>query len=228
MASILIADADKNARREAVRVLGDQGHVLTEADRADNALDLLDARRPDLLLVEWSLPDQSGIDLVRRLRGNTEASPTRVLMTSGRGRVTDVVSAFEAGADDFVAKPYAIEELVARVSAALRRPVANHASGSTCVGGIKIENQSQRVFVDGERVSLAPREYRLLLFLMSNCDRVFSRRQLLTNVWDRNSRVGPRTVDVHVRRLRSLLEPFGYDHFLQTVRGSGYRFSTGN
>ena len=136
----------------------------------------------------------------------------------------DVVTALESGADDFVGKPYSMPELVARVSACLRRPASTHSSDELRAGGIVVDNIGHRVFVDGDSLTLAPREYRLLVFLIANRDRVFSRHQLLIHVWDRNVNVGVRTVDVHIRRIRSLLEPYGYDRYLQTVRGSGYRF----
>ena len=122
-------------------------------------------------------------------------------------------------------KPIDLPELRARVGACLRRPANVLHTEEISAGGIRIDNLGQRVAVDDTYVALAPREYRLLLFMISNRDRVFSRKQLLVHVWDRDATVGPRTVDVHVRRLRSALEPFGYDRYLQTVRGSGYRFS---
>ena len=147
------------------------------------------------------------------------------MMTSGRANPDDIVLALESGADDFIGKPINIPELRARVGACLRRPANVMLTAEISAGGIRIDNLGQRVAVDDTYVSLAPREYRLLLFMISNRDRVFSRKQLLVHVWDRDAAVGPRTVDVHVRRLRSALEPFGYDRYLQTVRGSGYRFS---
>jgi two-component system phosphate regulon response regulator PhoB len=149
----------------------------------------------------------------------------RVMMTSDRSNPDDVVLALESGADDFIGKPIDIPELRARVGACLRRPANILHTEEIAAGGIRIDNLGQRVAVDETYVSLAPREYRLLLFLISHRDRVFSRKQLLVHVWDREATVGPRTVDVHVRRLRSILEPFGYERYLQTVRGSGYRFS---
>ena len=124
-----------------------------------------------------------------------------------------------------IGKPSNMPELLARVDGSLSSPAAFSSSQVVTAAGIRIDNVSRRVSVDDQLVSLAPREYRLLLFLVSHPDRVFSREQLLVHVWDREATIGPPTVDVHIRRLRSMLEPFGYEGFLQTVRGSGYRFS---
>ena len=225
MASILVVDSDSTARSAVARELRGLGHDVSELRTAGSAFEVLRSDRPDLLLLEWKLADVPGIEVLANLRRNTDIMPTRVVMTSGRGQSSDVVDALQSGADDIVIKPYRMEELIARVDACLRRPAATQSAGTLRAGGICIDNLGHQVFVDGDNVNLAPREYRLLLFLLANRDRVFTRKQLLTHVWDRSSGVGARTVDVHVRRLRSLLEPYGYDRFLQTVRGSGYRFS---
>ncbi len=225
LASILIVDADTSARDAVASELRELGHDVAESESASTALEALQTNRPDLMVLEWSLPDLAGIEVLTDIKRSDLTSPTRVVMTSGRGKTDDVVAAFDSGADDFVDKPYKMPELIARVGACLRRPPSTHSNEEVRAGGIVIDNVSRRVFVDGDSITLAPREYRLLLFLMSNRDRVFSRRQLLLHVWDRNANVGVRTVDVHVRRLRSILEPYGYQGFLQTVRGSGYRFS---
>ncbi len=225
MASILIVDADNSARDAVARELRELGHDVSESESASTALEVMQSSRPDLLVIEWSLPDLSGIEVLTDIKRSDLTSPTRVVMTSGRGKTDDVVAAFDSGADDFVGKPYEMPELIARVGACLRRPASTHGTEEIRAGGITIDNASRRVSVDGDSLTLAPREYRLLLFLMANPDRVFSRRQLLVHVWDRNANVGVRTVDVHVRRLRSILEPYGYQGHLQTVRGSGYRFS---
>ncbi|MEM9208663.1 MAG: winged helix-turn-helix domain-containing protein [Pseudomonadota bacterium] len=225
MASILIVDADAMARDAVARELRGLGHDVAQSDSASTALEIVRSSRPDLMIIECALPDLSGLQVLTDIKRGDLTSPTRVVMTSGRGTADDVVAAFDSGADDFVGKPYAMSELVARVGACLRRPASTHSDEEIRAGAITIDNVSRRVFVDGDAITLAPREYRLLLFLMANRDRVFSRSQLLIHVWDRNANVGARTVDVHVRRLRSVLEPYSYQSYLQTVRGSGYRFS---
>ena len=167
----------------------------------------------------------SRIELLSDVRRSEALRKMRVLMTSARSDSDDVVAALKCGADDFIGKPINMGEFIARVGACLRRPANLADSDTISAGGISIDNVSHRVTVEGNYVVLAPREYRLLLFLLTNQDRVFTRKQLLVHVWDREATVGPRTVDVHIRRLRSALEPFGCERYLQTVRGTGYRFS---
>lgn len=225
LASILVVDGDSRARAEIASALRELGHEVSESETAGAALREVKAARPDLMVCDCALPDIAGVELLSDVRRSDEFRAIRVLMTSGCGNADDAVAALESGADDVVSKPLYMPEFLARVNACLRRP-ANFAHADVyAAGGITIDDVSHRVMVDGKSVTLAPREYRLLHFLMTNQDRVFSRKQLLVHVWDRDTMVGPRTVDVHVRRLRSLLEPFAYDRYLQTVRGSGYRFS---
>ena len=225
LASILVVDSDHSARTQISVGLRERGHDVSETHDAGSALAALRVGKPDLMVCDCVLPDLTGVELLADMRGNEELLATRVLMTSARNGSDDVVSALKLGADDFVGKPINMPEFLARVDACLRRP-ANHPAPRTVEAGpIHIDTVSQRVMVRGEYVALAPREYRLLLFLMSNPERVYSRKQLLLHVWEQDSEVGERTVDVHIRRLRSLLEPFDCDGHLQTARGSGYRFS---
>lgn len=225
LASILLVDPDAELRASIAAGLRELGHNVSESESAVSALRHIRSNRPDLMICDFALPDLSGVELLKDVRSNEQLGSIRVLITSGRKGSDDVMKALESGADDFIDKPLDMLELRARVSACLRRPASPGCSDRLTAGGIAIDNVSRRVSVDGVYVSLAPREYRLLHFLLFNRDRVFSRRQLLVHVWEQDSSVGPRTVDVHVRRLRSVLEPHGYERYLQTVRGSGYRFS---
>ncbi len=225
LASILVVDADPSTRGKMANELRELGHEVSESEDAGAALAAAQRKRPDLMVCDFTLPDLGGVELLSDVRNNEELRGIRILMTSARQESDDVVTALESGADDFINKPIDTNELRARVGACLRRPANVSQSSEITAGGIRIDNVGHRVVVDGSYVSLAPREYRLLQFLLGNQDRVFSRKQLLVHVWDRDVAVGARTVDVHIRRLRSLLEPFGYDRYLQTVRGSGYRFS---
>lgn len=225
LASILVVDADSQARQQIAGELRELGHDVDELDSAGSAIQAVRRTCPDLMVCEFTLPDLSGIELLNDVRSSDDLRKLRVLMTSATPGSGDVVAALRSGADDFVSKPVDLQELAARVGACLNRP-ANHADAERIsAGGISIDKIGHRVIVDGAFVALAPREYRLLLFLLTHPDRVFSRKQLLVHVWDRDASVGPRTVDVHIRRLRSVLERFGYASYLQTVRGTGYRFS---
>lgn len=225
LASILVVDSDIQAREQIAQELRELGHDVDELDTAGSAIQAVRRMCPDLMVCDIMLPDLSGIELLNDVRRSDELRKLRVLMTSATPGSADVVTALESGADDYVHKPVDLQELTARVGACLSRP-ANHADAERIsAGGISIDKIGHRVIVDDTFVTLAPREYRLLLFLLTHQDRVFSRKQLLIHVWDRDVSVGPRTVDVHIRRLRSVLEPFGYSDYLQTVRGTGYRFS---
>jgi two-component system phosphate regulon response regulator PhoB len=225
LASILVVDSDIRARQQIAAELRELGHDVDEMDSAGSAIQAVRKSCPDLMVCEFALPDLSGIELLNDVRGNDELRKLRVLMTSASPGSRDVVTALQSGADDYVGKPVDLQELAARIGACLNRP-ANHSDAERIsAGGISIDKVGHRVIIDDTYVTLAPREYRLLLFLLAHQDRVFSRKQLLVHVWDRDVSVGPRTVDVHIRRLRSVLEPFGYDDYLQTVRGTGYRFS---
>lgn len=225
LASILVVDSDTSIRRQIAGELRELGHDVNESETAGSALEAARQACPDLMVCDFALPDLAGIELLSDIRRNADLRRMRVLMTSARNGSADVVTALKSGADDYVGKPIDMAELVARIGACLRRPAAPSDSEKVSAGGIAIDNVGHRVTVDDDYVSLAPREYRLLMFLLTHQDRVFSRKQLLVHVWDRDSSVGPRTVDVHVRRLRSVLESYGYDRYLQTVRGTGYRFS---
>ena len=225
LASILVVDADSASRSQIAFGLRELGHEVSETADAGSALAAVRMKKPDLMVCDCSLPDLTGVELLSDVRGSDDLRAMRVLMTSDVEKTEDVVSALKSGADDFVGKPINMAEFLARVDACLRRPANRLQSRTVSAGGISVDTVGHRVSVDGEFISLAPREFRLLLFLLSNQDRVYSRKQLLLHVWDQDSSVGPRTVDVHIRRLRSMLEPFDCSRFLQTVRGSGYRFS---
>ena len=225
LASILVVDADSASRAQIALGLRELGHEVSETSDAGSALAAVRVNKPDLMVCDCSLPDLTGVELLSDVRGSDDLRTMRVLMTSDRLRSEDVVSALRSGADDFVGKPINMAEFLARVDACLRRPASHRQTRSVSAGGISIDMVGHRVSVNGSYISLAPREYRLLLFLLSHQDRVYSRKQLLLHVWDQESSVGPRTVDVHIRRLRSVLEPFDCAGYLQTVRGSGYRFS---
>lgn len=224
-ASILLVDNDESCRRQVAARLRDEGMKVREVESAGRALREVVHQRPDLLVLEWTLPDLPGVEVLQSVRADQRTAALRVLMTSRRGDAGDVVTALESGADDFLAEPYEVSELLARVRACLRRASTGSPEDTVAAGPVSINRVARRVSVAGTPVALAPREYRLLEFLLTHQDRVFSRQQLLAQVWERKSNVTTRTVDVHIRRLRKVLEPFGLQDYIQTVHGAGYRLS---
>nr|WP_282452652.1 phosphate regulon transcriptional regulator PhoB [Lysobacter sp. CAU 1642] len=183
-------------------------------------------RVPDLILLDWMLPGTSGLELARRFRRDELTREIPIIMLTARGEENDRVSGLESGVDDYVVKPFSARELLARIKAVMRRARGDSEDGSVSLGGLRIDGPAHRVFAGEAPVEIGPTEYRLLHFFMTHPERVYSRTQLLDQVWGSNVYVEERTVDVHIRRLRKTLEPHGVDGLVQTVRGAGYRFST--
>lgn len=183
-------------------------------------------RIPDLILLDWMLPGLSGLEFARSLRREQLTREVPIIMLTARGEENDRVSGLEAGVDDYVVKPFSARELLARIKAVLRRSRGEDEDGSVELGGLRIDAPAHRVFAGDLPVEIGPTEYRLLHFFMTHPERVYSRAQLLDQVWGSNTYVEERTVDVHIRRLRKTLEPHGLERMVQTVRGAGYRFST--
>ncbi len=180
---------------------------------------------PDLILLDWMLPGTSGLELARRWRKEGITREVPIIMLTARGEENDRVAGLDAGVDDYVVKPFSARELIARVRAVMRRSRDDGGDGNIDVGGLRIDGAAHRVFAGERPIQIGPTEYRLLHFFMTHPERVYSRGQLLDSVWGGNVYVEERTVDVHIRRLRKTLEPFGCDNLVQTVRGTGYRFS---
>ena len=223
---ILIVEDEKPIRDMIAFGLRRAGFDVREAEDCATARASIADARPDLLLIDWMLPDQSGLELTRFLKRNKETQDLPVIMLTARAEEHDKVAGLEGGADDYVTKPFSPRELLARVQAVLRRSTPNAADGTMQAGALKLDAVSHRVTSGEQTVPLGPTEYRLLQFFMEHPERVYARGQLLDRVWGGNVYVEERTVDVHIRRLRKALEPFGCDSLIQTVRGSGYRFST--
>ena len=222
---ILIVEDEVPIREMIAFHLARAGFETLEAGDCRQARRLLADERPDLALVDWMLPDMSGLELTRMLKRDNANEDLAVIMLTARADEHDKVSGLEGGADDYVTKPFSPRELIARIQAVLRRAGA-HDPGMIEAGVLALDPAGHRVTVDGREVQLGPTEYRLLKFLMTHPDRVYSRTQLLDRVWGANVYVEERTVDVHVRRLRKALSQRGADRYIQTVRGAGYRFST--
>jgi two-component system phosphate regulon response regulator PhoB len=223
---ILIVDDEAAIRDMVAFALERQAFEVQSAADSRAALLQLAELRPDLILLDWMLPDTSGVDLARRLRKEENYRDIPIIMLTARGEEEDKIRGLESGADDYMTKPFSPGELVARIKAVLRRTAPAHGDDVLKEGGLEIDLQSHRVTANGAAVELGPTEFRLLQFFMSHPERVYNRSQVLDQVWGNNVYIGDRTVDVHIRRLRKALEPSGLEILIQTVRGSGYRFST--
>jgi len=222
---VLIVE-DEAPIRDMIRfALERAGFTVSEAADAQAARLAIAERRPVLLLLDWMLPGVSGAQFARELRRDELTAELAIIMVTARVDAEDRVRGLDLGADDYITKPFSSSELVARVRAVLRRSLPGGADETLELDGLMLDAASQRVVAGDSPVKLGPSEYRLLYFFMSNPDRVYSREQILDRVWGQNVFVEDRTVDVHIRRLRKALAPFGCDRLIQTVRGSGYRFS---
>ena len=184
----------------------------------------IDAALPDLILLDWMLPDQSGVELARRLRADPRTRDLPIIMITARAAEADKLGGFDAGADDYITKPFSPRELIARVRALLRRSAPEATDDPVEVAGLRLEPHTFRVIAHGAQVRMGPTEFRLLHYLMKHLDRVLSRSRLLDGVWGDHVFIEERTVDVHIRRLRLALQPSGHDRLIETVRGGGYRF----
>lgn len=200
------------------------GFQTVEAGDCAAAREALANNRVDLALVDWMLPDMSGLEFTRALKRAEETASLPVIMLTARATETDKVTGLDSGADDYVVKPFSARELTARIEAVLRR-ASESRSDVISMAGLVVDPASHRVIADDRELNLGPTEYRLLKFLISHPERVYSRAQLLDQVWGANVYVEERTVDVHIRRLRKALEASGLDSLIQTVRGAGYLMS---
>jgi two-component system phosphate regulon response regulator PhoB len=223
---ILIVEDERPIREMIAFGLRRAGFEVQEAADCRSARVALADRRPDALLVDWMLPDTSGLEFTRSLKRDRETRELPVIMLTARGAEADKVAGLDSGADDYITKPFSPRELVARVNAVLRRVGGGTEAELLAAGGLEIDRAGHRVSARGAEVVLGPTEYRLLEFFMTHPERVYSRDQLLDRLWGGNVHLEERTIDVHIRRLRKALEPHGLHGHVQTVRGTGYRFST--
>jgi two-component system phosphate regulon response regulator PhoB len=205
--------------------LSDSGYRCEVAGDVRRARSMVADGNPDLVVLDWMLPGQSGIEFARELKRDSATRDIPVIMLTARVQEADIVNGLEAGADDYITKPFSPRELAARIKAVLRRS-SPHAAGSELeVDGLRLDPVGHRVVAGSSELKVGPTEFRLLQFLMAHPERVYSRGQLIDQVWGRNVYIEERTVDVHVRRLREALAPAGKDRLVQTVRGAGYRLS---
>jgi two-component system, OmpR family, phosphate regulon response regulator PhoB len=202
------------------------GFLALRASDAENAWQQIRGNLPDLILLDWMLPNTSGVVLAKQFRADARTKDIPIIMLTARGDERDKILGLESGADDYITKPFSPRELMARIRAVLRRHIPQMSEETVAAGGLELSPSSHRVTAKGKNIDLGPTEFRLLHFFMTHAERVYSRTQLLDQVWGTQVFVEERTVDVHIRRLRAALEPLGIDMLIQTVRGSGYRFST--
>ncbi len=222
---ILVVEDERPIREMIAFGLKRAGFEVSEAEDSRSARSALVDRRPDLMLVDWMLPDTSGLELTRSIKRERETRDLPIIMLTARAAEADKVTGLDGGADDYLTKPFSPRELVARVNALLRRTAGAEVGEAIRLGKLLLDRAGHRVSSDGVPVVLGPTEYRLLEFFMLHPDRVYSREQLLDRVWGGNVYVEERTIDVHIRRLRKVLEAHECDQYIQTVRGSGYRCS---
>ena len=222
---ILVVE-DEPAILELLRInLADAGYDVQGAPDGETAQAMLKESLPDLVLVDWMLPGVSGLALAKQIRADARTRDLPLIMVTARADEADKVAGLEAWVDDYVTKPFSPRELKARIKSVLRRRAPEAAQEVLEAGALKLDPAAHRVTVDGQPVHLGPTEYRLLRFLLARPERVHSRAQLLDQVWGDQVYIEERTVDVHVRRLRLALEPFGQAGLIETVRGAGYRLS---
>ena len=223
--NILIIEDESGVREMVSFTLKRQGFNVIGAEDSQTGLKMLGEILPDLILLDWMLPDISGVDLARRLKGDARYEDIPIIMLTARGEEDDKIRGLDAGADDYITKPFSPRELGARINAVLRRTSPSHSKDIISISGLELDQKGHRVHAQDSEISLGPTEFKLLQFLMAHPERVFSRAQLLDRIWGSNVYIEERTVDVHIRRLRKALEPVTYDRMIQTVRGAGYRLS---
>ncbi|WP_298979108.1 phosphate regulon transcriptional regulator PhoB [uncultured Psychrobacter sp.] len=223
---ILIVEDEPAIREMVMMTLEMAGFESLQAADISEAHQQVVDHRPALILLDWMLPgDKSGIDFCRMLKNDEMLAEIPVIMLTAKSEEDSKVHGLDAGADDYMTKPFSTRELISRIKAVLRRSSALSSDRPIEIGALSLNPKSQRVTANDQVIDLGPTEYRLLAFFMSHPERAYTRTQLLDQVWGGNVYIEDRTIDVHIRRLRKLLKPFGCHTFIQTVRGTGYRFS---
>ena len=225
-ATVLVVEDEPQIQELVAVNLEHSGHKVLRAASAEEAEASIRAALPDVLVLDWMLPGESGLAFARRLRADERTRELPILMLTARAMEQDKISGLEAGADDYLTKPFSPKELAARIKAVLRRRAPQRSGDVVELEGLRLDPARHRVSAGEHRLSLSPAEFKLLHFLLTHPGRVYSRSQLLDQVWGDHVYIEERTVDVHIRRLRKALEPSGHDRLIDTVRGSGYGLRT--
>lgn len=223
--TILVVEDEAAIREMVAMALARAGFNVSQAADVAEAEAAITERLPDLVLLDWMMPGMSGVEFARHLRKDDYSRELPIIMLTARSEEDDRIRGLETGADDYIVKPFSPRELIARIKAVLRRSGGEDGEGVIEFQDLRLDSASHRITIADELIDMGPTEFRLLQFFMSHPERVYSRGQLLDMVWGRGTFVEERTVDVHIRRLRKVLEPSGYDRFIRTVRGAGYRLS---
>ncbi len=223
--NILVIEDEDAIRGMLMMVLEQAGYKSTAVADAEEAQKSLEDSIPDLILLDWMLPGMSGVDWARRLKKEPIYRDLPIIVLTARGEEEDKVRGLEIGADDYVTKPFSPKELVARIRAVLRRSGKIQGSAQIVLGDLVLDTEQHRFSIGDKQLEVSPTEFRLMQFFMTHPDKVYSRTQLLDQVWGRSVYIEERTIDVHIRRLRKILGEHGREDLVQTVRGFGYRFS---
>ena len=223
--NILIVEDEAAIRGMLAIVLEQAGFIPLPTSEVESAQKVLAENLPDLILLDWMLPGISGVEWARRLKKDPCYREVPIILLTARGEEEDKVRGLEIGADDYLTKPFSPKELVARIRAVLRRSGKLHGPSQLSLGDLILDTEQHRLSIGDQQLDVSPTEFRLMQFFMTHPDKVFSRTQLLDQVWGRSVYIEERTVDVHVRRLRKILAEYDREVLVQTVRGFGYRFS---
>lgn len=222
---ILVVEDEKPIREMVYFALESDGYEIIEAADGRQATERLAQRNPDLILMDWMLPDVSGLELVRRIKRDEVTKEIPIIMLTAKTEERNKIEGLDSGADDYITKPFSVKELSARIRAVLRRLEADIETNTLSCGSLELDTNAHHVLIGGQQIEVGPTEFRLLEFFMKHPDKVYSRAQLLDFVWGRSKFVEERTVDVHILRLRKLLKPHNCHTMIQTVRGYGYRLA---
>jgi two-component system phosphate regulon response regulator PhoB len=225
-ATVLVVEDEPHIQELVAINLEHLGHKVLRASSAEEADSAIRTALPDVVVLDWMLPGESGLSFARRLRADERTRELPILMLTARAMEQDKISGLEAGADDYLTKPFSPKELAARIKAVLRRRAPQRSGDVVEMEGLRLDPAAHRVSAGDHRLALSPAEFKLLHFLLTHPGRVYSRAQLLDHVWGDHVYIEERTVDVHIRRLRKALEPSGHDRLIDTVRGAGYGLRT--
>jgi len=224
-ANILIVEDESSILELIALNLHQAGFNPIRAISAEYADNIVKETLPDLIVLDWMLPGMNGVEFAKRLRANSVTKFIPIIMLTAKSNEDNKIEGFNVGADDYLTKPFSPRELVARIKVLIRRRSPELVNDPIIAEGLVLDPKSHRVQVNNKTITIGPTEFKLLHFFMKNNNRVYSRNQILDKIWGNNSVIDDRTVDVHIKRLRDVLKQSGYDKFIQTVRGTGYRFS---